>query len=188
MAGRGDIDEALRRRLADALRRLERGEHPVHDDPRKPGQLIRAALGYAKIGDTQTQDAIARIYLTVLMDDGLAAAVVALTELFTLSITVDVDPIRLVQPVEAAAYFLVAETLTIVDEQPGAKRLHVAAHRAGSSLVVEISHDGADPFRPDRLAELRRRVEAFDGTLDVVTQSGIGTRVRATFPHAVEDS
>jgi signal transduction histidine kinase len=183
-----DIDEVLRRRLAETLRRLERGEHRMHEDPRQAGRLIRAALGYAKIGDAQTQDAIARIYLTVLMDDGLAAAVAALAELFALSITVDVDPRRFVQPVEAAAYFLIAETLTIVDTHAAAKRLHVAAHRAGTSLVVEISHDGADPFGPERLAELRRRVEAFDGTLEVVTQPRIGTRVRATFPHAIESA
>jgi signal transduction histidine kinase len=185
-SGPDDIDEALRRRLAEALRRLQNGEHYSLDDPDRTGRLIRSALGYAKIGDAETQAAIARIYLTVLTNDGLVAAVLALAQLFPLSMTVDIDRRRFPQPVEAAAYLLIAETLTVVDERSDAHRVHATAHRSGANVVVEVSFDGADPFGADRLAELARRVEAFDGTLGIVTQTGIGTRVRTVFPLADE--
>jgi signal transduction histidine kinase len=184
--GPDDIDDALRRRLAAALDRLQRGEHYPVDDPDRTGRLIRAALGYAKIGDAESRDAIARIYLTVLTNDGLVDAVLALAQLFPLSMTVDIDRRRFAQPVEAAAYLLIAETVTVVDDGSDANRVHVTAHRTGANVVVEVSFDGADPFGPDRLAELGRRVEAFDGDLEIVTQSGIGTRVRAVFPRADE--
>jgi len=180
----GDIDDALRRRLAEALRRLQHGEHYPVDDPDRTGRLIRSALGYAKIGDAETQDAIARIYLTVLTNGGLIDAILALARLFPLSMTVDIDRRRFAQTVEAAAYLLIAETLTVVNEQSDAHRVHITAHRAVANVVVEVSFDGADPFAPERLAELVRRVEAFDGTLEIVTQTGIGTRVRAMFPRA----
>jgi signal transduction histidine kinase len=182
--GSDDIHDAVRRRLAEALRRLEHADDCLDDDPDRAGRLIRSALAYAKIGDAELQTAIARIYLRVLTDDGLAPAVTALARLFTMSTTVDVDPRRFAQPVEAAAYLLIAETLTTVHEQSEANRVHVAAYSAGANLAVEVSYDGADAFGADRTAELRRRVEAFDATLAIVTQAGIGTRVRAMFPRA----
>lgn len=182
--GAEDIDDAVRRRLTEALRRLQGADACLDDDPDRAGRLVSAALGYAKIGDAGIQDVIARIYLTTLTQDGLAAAVGALARLFPLSMTADVDPRRFAQPVEAAAYLLVAETLTMVHERSDARRVHVAAHGASGNLAVEVSCDGAGPLGEDRLAELGRRVEAFGATLQIVTQEGIGTRIRAVFPGA----
>ena len=184
--GSDDLDDAVRRRLAEALRRLQHADNCLDDDPDRADRLVRSALAYAKVGDAEIQDAVARIYLTTLTSDGLAAAVTALARLFTLSVTVDVDPRRCAQPVEAAAYLLIAETLTVVHDQSEANRAHVAAHRAGTNLAVEVSYDGADAFGRDRLVELRRRVQAFDATLAIVTQADIGTRVRALFPGAID--
>ncbi|HEY7049729.1 MAG TPA: hypothetical protein VH373_21105 [Jatrophihabitantaceae bacterium] len=182
--GPRDINEGVRRRLEKALRRLQRGEEFLEDEPDRASELIRAALGYARIGQNSAQDAIARIYLTVLTEQGLAAALPSLVSIFAIPVTLDVVPARFAQPVEAAAYFLIAETLTIAGEQTDATRAHVAAHIAGTNVVIEVSFD--DVCEPgttgrERLALLQPRVEAFDGTLQVVAQPGIGTRLRATF-------
>jgi signal transduction histidine kinase len=53
--------------------------------------------------------------------------------------------------------------------------------------VVEVVDDGvggADPGRGSGLEGLEDRVEALDGTFDVDSPPGGGTRVRATIPMA----
>jgi len=183
--GPRDINEGVRRRLEDALHRLQRGAEFLDDEPDRASELIRAALGYARIGQNSTQDVIAHVYLTVLTDQGLAVAVPSLVPVFAIPVTLDIVATRFAQPAEAAAYFLIAETLTIAGEQTDATRAHIAVHLAGPNAVVDVFFDDAieaDTPGGERLARLRPRVEAFDGTLEIVTQPRIGTRLRATFP------
>ena len=182
-----DIREGVRRRLVTALGNLRRADQCLDDEPDRARELIRAALGYADIGRDEIRDPITDIYLGVLTAEGLAAAVSALAQLSTVPLTQDISPARCAQSVEAAAYFLIAETLTIVSAQSRASRVHVAAHTAGANLLVDVCCDvvvDADTTLAARLAGLRLRVEAFDGTLEILNQPGIGTRLRATFPYA----
>jgi len=171
------IDDGVRRRLVSALVKLQRADECLDDEPELAGDLIRDALDYADIGP---HDPVAEIYQNVLAHRGLAAAVAALANVSPIPMTMDVTLARCEPSVEAAAYFLTAETMTIVSGQTNATRMHVAAYRARRALVVELCCD--DVVRgDDRLADLSARVEAFDGRLHVLRQPGIGTRLRATF-------
>lgn len=121
----------------------------------------------------------------MLTDHGLAVAAPTLVPVLAIPVTLDIVPARFAQAVEAAAYFLIAQTLTIAGEQTDATRAHVAVHLAGPNVAVEVSFDDTtETGTPggERLARLQPRVEAFDGALEIVTQPGIGTRLRATFP------
>jgi signal transduction histidine kinase len=54
-------------------------------------------------------------------------------------------------------------------------------------VVVEVTDDGiggADPSRGSGLKGLEDRVEALDGTLEVESPPGAGTRIRARIPTA----
>lgn len=180
-----NIDEGVRQRLVSALGNLQRADECLDDEPERARELIRTALGYANVGLDETRDPVVDIYLDVLTAHGLAAAVSALAQVCAMPMTLDITPARWAQSVEAAAYFLVAETMAIAREQSGATRLHVAAYGSGTNLVVEVCCDDivrADASGGDRLVGLRLRVEAFDGTLHILRQPGIGTRLRATFP------
>ena len=180
------VDEGVRQRLVSALNDLRSADRCLDDEPDRARELIRTALGYANIGPDETRDPVTDIYMSVLTTHGLAAAVSALAQVSATPLTLDVTPARWAQSVEAAAYFLVAETLTIAREQSDATRMHVAVYGAGPNLVVEVCCDdiiGADATGADRLVGLRLRVEAFDGTLHLLRQPGIGTRLRATFPN-----
>ena len=186
-----NVDEGVRQRLVSALNDLRSADRCLDDEPDRARELIRTALGYANIGPDETRDPVTDIYMSVLTTHGLAAAVSALAQVSATPLTLDVTPARWAQSVEAAAYFLVAETLTIAREQSDATRLHVAAYGAGPNLVVEVCCDdiiGADATGADRLVGLRLRVEAFDGTLHILRQPGIGTRLRATFPNEDDPS
>ena len=90
------------------------------------------------------------------------------------------------EPVESAAYFVVAEALTNVAKHAGAKRATVSLVRRGETLevlVVDDGHGGADADGGG-LKGLRARVEALDGTLGVASPAGGPTMLRAELPCA----
>ena len=95
---------------------------------------------------------------------------------------------RLPAPVEAAAYFVVAEALTNVAQlraRRPAREVEVAARRR-RALVVEVADDGVggvDRRRGQRPARAARTAwPRSDGTLAIDSPPGGGTRLAATHP------
>ena len=92
---------------------------------------------------------------------------------------------RLPEPVEAAAYFVVAEAITNVVRYARASHARVAVTHDDGRLAVAVADDGvggADPERGSGLRGLADRVAALDGRLEVDSAAGAGTTVRATIP------
>ena len=92
---------------------------------------------------------------------------------------------RLPPPVEAAAYFVVAEALTNVAKYADASEARVQVSRSNGHAVVEVADDGvggADPGRGSGLRGLADRVSALDGRLAVESPPGAGTVLRAVIP------
>jgi signal transduction histidine kinase len=93
---------------------------------------------------------------------------------------------RLPPPVEAAAYYLVAEALANAGKYSEASQVRVRVSTDGACTAVEIVDDGvggADPEAGSGLRGLADRVAALGGELDVVSEPGRGTALRATLPH-----
>jgi signal transduction histidine kinase len=128
------------------------------------------------------------IHPVILTEQGLADAVVALAERVPLEIECDVALAeRLPAPVEAAAYFLVAEALTNVAKHAHASRAHVELGRAGAEIVVVISDDGVGGVKMSAgsgLRGLEDRLSAVDGVLTIHSPPGEGTRLEARIPSA----
>jgi signal transduction histidine kinase len=94
---------------------------------------------------------------------------------------------RLAAPVEAALYYVVAESITNVAKYAGASSALVSIGRTNGSATVAVSDDGvggADPAGGSGLRGLAARVEALNGRLDVESPSGGGTRITARIPLA----
>ena len=92
---------------------------------------------------------------------------------------------RLPAPVEAAAYYVVSESLTNVAKYAEASAVEVRVCRRDGSAYVEVSDDGiggANAARGSGLRGLADRVEALDGRLGVESPSSGGTRVWAEIP------
>jgi len=92
---------------------------------------------------------------------------------------------RLPAPVESAAYFLVAETLTNIVRYAEADRARVRVERIDGYVEVEVSDDGvggAQPGSGSGLTGLADRVEALGGEFDIESPAGSGTRVIARIP------
>jgi len=122
----------------------------------------------------------------VLTDRGLGAALEALAARAPLPVELSAElDERLPGPVEAAAYYVVAEALTNVAKYADASEVAVRAQRENGRVVVEVADDGiggADPTLGSGLRGLADRVEALDGKLEVESAVGAGTTVRAVIP------
>jgi signal transduction histidine kinase len=187
-----------------ARRRLERD---LHDGAQQ--QLVALAIDLrilrARLGDApetielidgidaKLADALAElrelargIHPAILSDRGLEPALDALAARVPLPVGCRVDlPARPAAPVEAAAYFVVAEALTNVLKYAQAGRATVRAAQEDADIVVEVADDGvggADPGRGSGLRGLDDRVGALDGTLTIESPPGGGTLVRARIP------
>ncbi len=131
--------------------------------------------------------AIARgLHPAVLTDHGLRAAAEMLAARAPVAVTIDELPgERLPQPVEAAAYYLIAEALTNVAKYAQASEARVSVRISDASVVVEVSDDGiggAEPTAGSGLRGLADRVEALGGSLEIVSPVGGGTTLRAQIP------
>ena len=85
-----------------------------------------------------------------------------------------------------AAYFTIAEALANTLKHSSADRLDVELRVNADRLVVRVSDNG-DGFdvaaaRGTGLANLRDRVAAVGGSLQIDTSPGAGTTVTAQFP------
>jgi signal transduction histidine kinase len=186
----------------DARRRIERD---LHDGAQQQLlalalelRVLRAHVGEREVplvdGLTERLDValgelreLARgIHPAILTRSGLGPAIAALSERSPLAVRYEVDiDERLPAPVEAAAYFVVAEALTNVARYARASQAHVEIRREGEEVVVLVADDGVggvDVAAGSGLRGLQDRLAAVDGTLDIDSPAGAGTRLRARIP------
>ncbi|HEX5899720.1 MAG TPA: sensor histidine kinase [Solirubrobacteraceae bacterium] len=173
---------ALSLQLGLAKRRLEEGEDGA------AGAMLDAARDELARALEELRELARGIHPAVLTDRGLEPALEALAERAPLPVSLDQMPAeRLPAPVEAAAYFVVAEALTNVVKYAEASTAAVRIRRNGSYAVVEVHDDGiggADPTVGTGLRGLADRLAALDGRLEVHSPPGEGTTVRAEVPCA----
>ena len=191
----------------DERRRLERN---LHDGAQQrllglglALQLARARLGTETDGaaellaeaEAELRSALdelrelARgIHPAILTEQGLAAALRSLAERSTVPVELlDVPEERLGEPVEAAAYFLVSESLANVAKYAHASHASVRVDVRDGRVLVEVEDDGvggADAVRGSGLRGLSDRLHALDGELEIDSPPGRGTRIHAEIPCA----
>jgi signal transduction histidine kinase len=94
---------------------------------------------------------------------------------------------RLRSQIEATAYYVASEALTNTVRHAGASSAQVSVEQRGGALIVTVSDDGAGGARIEGGSGLRvlsDRVAALNGTLEIDSPAGGGTRVRAELPCA----
>lgn len=87
--------------------------------------------------------------------------------------------------VEAAAYFVVAEALANVTKHADASKIEITLGGPAGLLSIDIRDDGrggAVETGGSGLAGIRRRAEAFDGTLTLTSPPGGPTELRVELP------
>jgi signal transduction histidine kinase len=191
---------------ADAAR--EKLERNLHDGAQQRlvalSLTLRLALGRFESDPAEAHELVAKgaeelthaidelrelargIHPAVLTGRGLGPALEALADRTALSVEVTAElEERLPAPVEAAAYYLVAESLTNAAKYANATEVEVRVRRSNGLAHIEVVDDGvggADPSRGSGLRGLADRVEALDGRLGVESAPASGTRVWAVIP------
>jgi signal transduction histidine kinase len=181
-----DLHDGAQARLVALGMNLGMAEQKVATDPDQVRQLLAEARQGAREALEELRDLARGIHPPILADRGLGAAVSALAARSPVRVDVSVEGERPPPAVESAAYFVAAEALANAGKHAGADHVDVRIARGHGLLVVEVTDDGrggADPSGSG-LVGLRRRVEALDGRLDVVSPDGGPTTVRAELPCA----
>jgi signal transduction histidine kinase len=153
-------------------------------DPAAAAELLRGASTELEQALAELRELARGLHPAVLADRGLKPALENLAARATLPVTVEgVPEERLAPPVEAAIYFVVAESLTNAVRHAEASELRVSMTAIDEGVAVEIADDGrggADLNGGSGLRGLADRVEALGGRLEVISPAGHGTTVRVT--------
>jgi signal transduction histidine kinase len=169
--------------LALQLRMVEGGLEANPDRARQDLTAAREQLGHAL---EELRELARGIHPAILTDGGLAPALSALAHRAPLPVEIDdVPDERLPEPVEAAAYYLIAEAITNVAKHAHASHVAVSVLRDNGRVLVSVADDGvggADPGAGSGLHGLADRVEALHGHLHVDSPLGGGTRLEARIP------
>jgi signal transduction histidine kinase len=183
-----DLHDGAQQRLVALSLQLGLARRKLEDDPVTGGLLLDAARSELNRALEELRELARGIHPAILTDRGLGAALHALAERAPLPVDLHQMPEdRLPPAVEAAAYFVVAESLTNVAKYSSAEHATVRVGREDGVAVVEVRDDGvggADPTSGTGLRGLADRVAALDGRLEVHSPPGGGTVIRANIPCA----
>jgi signal transduction histidine kinase len=169
-----ELREGAERRLAQVAELLSDGGEPLAD--------VRAGLDAAR---AELREFARGMHPATLTERGLEEAVRELAGRCPITVEVAVPPARFPPAIEAAAYFVCAESLTNVVKHAEASTVHIGITQEDGRLTVVVADDGiggADPSRSSGLRGLSDRVEALGGSLAVESPPGGGTRVMAELP------
>ena len=182
-----DLHDGAQQRLvalALTLRMAEKRAAETGDDG--TGDLVRRAGEEARLALEELRDLARGIHPAILTNRGLAAALDDLASRAAVPVSILARPDeRLPEQVEAAAYFIVSESLANVAKHARATSAWVRVAVAGGALVVEVRDDGVGGTQAGSgsgLQGLEDRVGALDGSLAIESDSGSGTRVLARIP------
>ena len=177
-----DLHDGAQQQLVSAVISLQLAQKRWSDRGRAR-QLVDDALEHAQAAIGDLRELAAGIHPSVLTDRGLHAALETLGSRAPVPVELMTQlPERLPMSVETTAYFLVAEALTNVGKYARASRAAVTVRVAGDELDIEVLDDGvggANPAAGSGLRGLADRVAALQGTLDVTSPPGRGTRIHA---------
>jgi signal transduction histidine kinase len=181
-----DLHDGAQARLVALGMSLGMAEETVARDPAAARELLAEARAASSQALSELRDLVRGIHPPVLADRGLEGAIHALVLANPLPTDVEIDiPGRLSAPVESAAYFAVAETLTNVVKHAGANKAWIRLSYRDGMLNVLVGDDGrggADPAGGTGLRGIERRLSAFDGTLMVTSPLGGPTVVVMNLP------
>jgi PAS domain S-box-containing protein len=184
-----NLHDGAQQRLVTLSLSLRLMAKELDSDP----DAVRAALARAddelSLALGELRELARGLHPALLSDKGLRAAIEALAGRATLPVEIlEIPDERLPGPIEAGAYYLIAEALTNATKYAHASMVGVRVRASDARIVVEVSDDGiggANPADGSGLRGLADRVEALGGSLDVLSPVGSGTILKAEIPVAI---
>jgi len=183
-----DLHDGAQQRLVSMALNIRMARAKLNEDPLAADQLLQTAGQELDSALEELRELARGIHPAVLTDRGLATALETLASRAPVPVELaELPDERLPEAVELAAYFVVAEGLTNVAKYANASHATVGVARANGRLVVEVADDGvggADPESGSGLRGLADRLAVLEGRLDIDSEQGRGTTLRAQIPCA----
>jgi signal transduction histidine kinase len=184
-----DLHDGVQARLVSLSMVIGLADELIDRNPAEARKLLAEARESSGTALVELRHLVRGIHPPVLAERGLGGAVRALALSLPLPITVDIDlPGRPDTPVESAAYFAVAETLTNMIRHSRAHTGSVSLRHADGVLTMVVTDDGtggADPAAGTGLRGIERRLAAFDGTMALSSPPGGPTVITMELPCAL---
>jgi signal transduction histidine kinase len=181
-----DLHDGAQQRLVSLTLALRVAQTKLGDTADPAVRLsLEQASSEARAALAELRELARGIHPQVLTEAGLAAAVESLADRSPIDVSVDVAAGRFSSAVEGAAYFVVSEALANVAKYANARHADVRTSWRPDWLTIEIADDGiggADPASGSGLRGLADRLAAIDGTLEITSPTGGGTRLLARIP------
>jgi signal transduction histidine kinase len=182
-----NLHDGAQQRLVSVALGLSMVGAKLEDDPGSARELLSATQDDLTRGLEELRELARGLHPALLTERGLGPALNALLTRAPLPVEIaELPEERLAAPVEAAAYYVVAEAITNVAKYAQASRATVSIRRSNGCATVTVSDDGvggADPAGGSGLRGLAARVEALNGRLDVDSPPERGTSIKAEIPY-----
>jgi signal transduction histidine kinase len=183
-----NLHDGAQQRLVVVLHSLHRLEKLLQDDTTLAG-LARAARDELEGAIDDLRELARGLHPPLLAQHGLAAAVRAGARRSSVPVELDLRLGEGLSPaLEAAAYYVCGEAVTNAVKHARCSTVSLSIVQDQGTLTVEICDNGVGGATTQHESEstglrgLRDRVEAFNGTLQIESPPGEGTRLVATFP------
>jgi signal transduction histidine kinase len=181
-----NLHDGAQQRLVALSLQLRLAHRAMRGDPERAEGLLAAAADELDLALEELRELARGLHPAVLTDRGLEAALPSLADRAPFPVEVDGVPSeRFDEALEAAVYFVVAESLTNAAKYADASCARVEMSTTNDVVTVSVRDDGrggANLEAGTGLHGLADRVEALGGQLDVRSPVGAGTEVRAQLP------
>ncbi|WP_254886283.1 sensor histidine kinase [Streptomyces sp. NA02950] len=184
-----DLHDGAQARLVSLGMTLGALDRQMERDTDQARRLLQDARASSVLALRELRDLVRGIHPPVLAERGLADALRALGIASPLPVEVTVDlPGDLAAPVESAVYFSVSELLTNALKHAEADHVTIALWYADGVLHARVGDDGrggALMGAGSGLEGIRRRLAAFDGTMEISSPPGGPTVTTMEMPCAL---
>jgi signal transduction histidine kinase len=182
-----NIHDGAQQQLVALTVKLRLAQGLVPRDPERAEAMLAELQTEAQTALEDLRDLARGIYPPLLADKGLREALEAQARKTHLPVRIDADGVgRYPQEVEAAVYFCTLEALQNVSKYANASSVDVLLRQRDGDLAFEIRDDGVGfdvtAARGSGLSNMRDRLDALGGDLDVRSEPGRGTLVRGRVP------
>jgi PAS domain S-box-containing protein len=193
-----EIHDGFAQMAAGVQQLVEAYAHDFPSDSHAGRQRLDIAIGLARQTVSEIRRVLAGLRPTVLDDFGLARGLRAYAEglaaeRLSVNFSETIGAQRLPSTIEIALFRLAQEALTNVRKHAGVDRAELRLSRRQSAIVLEVEDRGrgfdrtavTHTERPGEhlgLLSMHERIEHVNGMLEIWSQSGKGTLVRAVVP------
>jgi signal transduction histidine kinase len=185
-----DLHDGAQQRLVALSVRLSLVREQLRHDPTQAAEALESLRSEVKAAQVELNQLAQGVYPPVLTEHGLAEALRSAVDRSPNPVELAVDDVgRHARDLEAALYFCCVEALQNAAKHAGAAATIRVALRTTDRGDIEFSiaddgsgFDATAPARGNGFTNMRDRLGAFGGTVEVVSSPGSGTRVTGRVP------